>query len=506
MSYIRRHWRGELTLARSFWVNVVLVNLGSVAVAFWLKENGPDWDPVELARASLAVLAAQLFLLTPWQVVGCWRSATRRADETGKRLGGALVKGLLTFGLISTVGSLSTDAESYRRLLQFAMETPASEYEYEVLLLPEGDAIEVRGDLGPGLTAEVGLALQEAPDTTAIVLESDGGYVSEGEKLGALIERAGLDTYSFGGCYSACTLAFIGGRNRYLGPAANLGFHQYRGLLADGGDREVLDGRQREAQQRYREQGVAPAFADRMFQAEKDDFWFPSHDELRQSGVIEGILPRRELVGADTATPRAQPALEEQLAEYSGFALLRKYEPEQYRELVATVSARLEAGATLAEATHAASDVLMAAVESDLARAHPDTLAQLLREMEGIMESLRERHPFGCLQAFFPDQYGQLDFSRYVDEGFALRYQEILGAVLRDSRENPAPPPDPALVERASEQVIRALGPRRGDLLPENPRGRFDYERSCDAILAFLGETLRLPSPEREALLQGLFQ
>ena len=329
--------------------------------------------------------------------------------------------------------------------------------------------------------------------------------VTEGEKLGALIQQKGLDTYSFEGCFSACTLAFIGGKNHYLGPAANLGFHQYRGLLEDGGDREVLDQQQREAQLRYRKQGVSLAFTDRMFQAENDDFWFPSHHELRQSGGIQGVLPRTDLVAAAEAARQPRPTLEEELAEYSGFALLRKYEPDQYRELIAIVSVRLEAGATIAEATHAASDLLIAAVESDLPRAQPETLAHLLKQIRAVVDSLRNHHPFGCLQAFFPERYGQLDYSRYVEDDLALRYQEILGQVLLDSRENPATPPNPVLVEEATDQVLDALGPDQINLLSENPGGRLDYQQTCNAIIAFLDEIQSLRSPGWEAMGQGPF-
>jgi hypothetical protein len=509
MHYLRRHWRGDLSLARSFWVNVVLVNLAILLLTASLYEGETGWEPVVLARVTLGLLAFQLFLLTPWQIVGCWRSAGRRTAETGKPLAGALVKGVLVFGLISTVGHLSTESDSYRQLYELALPTPSADPKYTVTILPDKKAIEVRGEFDSGLTAEVRRALQRAPGTTALLLESNGGYVSEGERLGALIEREGLDTFSFHGCHSACTLAFIGGDRRYLGPAASLGFHQYSGLTNDPEAQGLLDQQQRQAQRRFRERGVSPAFTARMFRAGREDFWYPSHDLLRGAGVIEGILPRSELAAraappSDADAQRRQ--MEEELAEYSGFSLLRKYEPEAYEQLVAEVFAQVEAGATLAEATHAASDVLMAAVGDDLPRAQPATLALLLGQMRAAIASLRTDHPYGCLQAFFPDRYGQLDYSRYVPMDTALGYQEVLGLVLRDARENPASPPDPALVETATRRVIGALGPHRGNLLPENPQGRADYERSCDAILAFLDEILALPSPEREAMVQGIFQ
>ena len=51
-------------------------------------------EPVTFARASLGLLALQVFLVTPLQIVGCWRSANRRTAETGKSLAGAVVNGL----------------------------------------------------------------------------------------------------------------------------------------------------------------------------------------------------------------------------------------------------------------------------------------------------------------------------------------------------------------------------------------------------------------------------
>ena len=62
-------------------------------------------EPVTFARASLGLLTLQLFLVTPWQIVGCWRSANRRTAETGKLLAGAAVTGVLVFGVFSAIAN-----------------------------------------------------------------------------------------------------------------------------------------------------------------------------------------------------------------------------------------------------------------------------------------------------------------------------------------------------------------------------------------------------------------
>lgn len=83
-------------------------------------------------------------------------------------------------------------------------------------------------------------AIARLPSGTraSVMLESPGGLVTEGLMLGELFHRYGVATIVKGNgaiCYSACALAFLGGRD----PATNrpmrikmsggqLGFHQFR--------------------------------------------------------------------------------------------------------------------------------------------------------------------------------------------------------------------------------------------------------------------------------------
>jgi hypothetical protein len=71
----------------------------------------------------------------------------------------------------------------------------------------------------------------------AVILDSPGGLLSEGLKLGHFFHDAKIATFVFSGgigCHSACALAFLGGRDaatgkplRVMMSGARLGFHQF---------------------------------------------------------------------------------------------------------------------------------------------------------------------------------------------------------------------------------------------------------------------------------------
>ncbi len=96
------------------------------------------------------------------------------------------------------------------------------------------------GQIVAGDGDRMSTALRKLPQGTAVtvILESPGGLVSEGLNLGALFHAAKVTTIVKGGgaiCYSACALAFLGGRDARTGSpmrikmsGGKLGFHQFR--------------------------------------------------------------------------------------------------------------------------------------------------------------------------------------------------------------------------------------------------------------------------------------
>ena len=98
----------------------------------------------------------------------------------------------------------------------------------------------LQGPIVAGDLQRMTQALERLPIGTAasVILESPGGLVAEGLALGALFHRAKVTTIVKGDgaiCYSACALAFLGGRDARNGQPSRikmsggkLGFHQFR--------------------------------------------------------------------------------------------------------------------------------------------------------------------------------------------------------------------------------------------------------------------------------------
>ena len=95
------------------------------------------------------------------------------------------------------------------------------------------------GPLTGGEQGKLQAEVAKLPPTRriAIILNSPGGLLAEGLRLGRFFHDAKIATYVFAGgigCHSACSLAFLGGRDsatgkplRVMMSGARLGFHQF---------------------------------------------------------------------------------------------------------------------------------------------------------------------------------------------------------------------------------------------------------------------------------------
>lgn len=112
----------------------------------------------------------------------------------------------------------------------------------------EALVVSIDGKIEPGFADRFRAFLQrEAPEGYQVVLNSPGGVLIEGLKLGYILRENGYHTrvgrivytrnssgYEMpeevdGDCSSACSLAFLGGKVRDVRSAAKLGFHQFYG-------------------------------------------------------------------------------------------------------------------------------------------------------------------------------------------------------------------------------------------------------------------------------------
>ena len=123
-----------------------------------------------------------------------------------------------------------------------------SERPLECIVIPkemgEGRVILATGQIEKLSADQFAEFTQTYPAQTVVVLQSLGGDLIGGLRLGQAIRARGFNTYlaarapqtdakTLGKCFSACAYAFLGGVERRIEPLAQYGVHQFRGQGKD---------------------------------------------------------------------------------------------------------------------------------------------------------------------------------------------------------------------------------------------------------------------------------
>ncbi|MEH3144772.1 MAG: hypothetical protein PGN34_05385 [Methylobacterium frigidaeris] len=237
-----------------------------------------DWAEgpggVVLAAAGAASLLAGLGL--------CLAVAVGRSRR-GPRTALVLPLAGLALGLVLLPACY---AELSRNLAQVLATDEAMEAA-SIVLGPHGRDVRLSGDFAEGTAARLAAILAGHPEVARIHLTSDGGLVEEGMAVGDLIAARSLTTYVPDYCVSACTLAFMRGRERLILRDSHVGFHAPYEPGVFGEKLPVDASGERRA---YLAAGLAPDFVDQVLSTPSRDVWFPDAGRLRQAGVITAAV------------------------------------------------------------------------------------------------------------------------------------------------------------------------------------------------------------------------
>jgi hypothetical protein len=181
-----------------------------------------------------------------------------------------------------------------------AGQLPTAEFDipYELRELPGGGVLEVSGSFSWALPQNLQAALSAAPNVRVIRLESPGGHVQAAMQVATIIRQRGLDTYVGRFCASACTLAFLAGRQRWLAPDARLGFHQAHAPGFQPSEANAL------LRQAYEQLGLAQSIIAHALRTEPSEVWVPAARDLRAADVVTGEAPA-DLVAIDDGKSRS---------------------------------------------------------------------------------------------------------------------------------------------------------------------------------------------------------
>lgn len=282
-SYIVTHWRGDMPLGLSFWVNYLGINILAYFVFVKCTNSVFAENSLLHAQIRLIVLCFSSFLLSPWQIIGLWRSAQNHL----------LVKKPVFWARCAQASCICIGAPVFLSSLSIfewtGMVFRDGGYKYTVTTVnhPEDgfDEILLSGFIGPGIADKLEEELANTPKAFVVTLALAGGLLQQAEKIGELIEKRHLATYTGTQCDSACTYAFMAGSTRIIHPDGKLGFHAFRWI---GSDWFNMKNEQANKNGRayFRKQGVRSKFIEKAFSVPSTDMWHPSAEELIDAGVV----------------------------------------------------------------------------------------------------------------------------------------------------------------------------------------------------------------------------
>lgn len=322
-NFIARHWRGELSLPRSYWINHLLLGIG-VGLAFGALAAAINLSAVEQPvwwLISLGLTWSVVTLFTIWGATGVWRAATayRRA---GKRFWGVTAKVTIALGALNLVYSLLFVAIPQGLGIVEIVAGDARLASHQFKVLNNGTMLDFSGGISFGTAKEFETMLKAMDNVRTVRLNSNGGRIAEAQKIADLIRARGLSTYVTHQCASACTIMFLGGKQRHLHVTARLGFHQpyFRGMTAN--EQRIAIAREQARLQKF---GLSNAFAERANAASPWGMWFPDQSELLREHVVTSIYTPPPPKPVASATPvqsapaaRTMPALPATQTAYQG--------------------------------------------------------------------------------------------------------------------------------------------------------------------------------------------
>lgn len=307
-NYFARHWRGELSLPKSYWVNGLVFGLvvgaAVASVGYGVNRSG-EAQPV-VWFVTLIGTWVVIALFTMWQAVGVWRSATRY-KAGGNHFWGGLAKTVTVLGVINLAYNCLFVGTAQLAGIWEIIDGDARVGPHQFKVVNDR-MLEFSGGITFGVANELNGFLQAMGNVRTVKLNSMGGRILEAQRMSDLIRAKGLTTFVEKDCMSACTIVFLGGKERAVMPAARIGFHQpaFRGMTA--ASRRAAISTEMARLQNF---GLSRQFAERANTATPSGMWFPDKDELMREKVVTRVVQPQSVPAKPApaaAAPSAPPA------------------------------------------------------------------------------------------------------------------------------------------------------------------------------------------------------
>jgi hypothetical protein len=229
-SYFIRHWRGELSLPQSYWVNGVLLwapfNIYLRVASLITSERPLDYLEWQLLPYILWIPIAT------WQYVGIWRSAGNRI-RSGK-FGWSWVARLIVIAgvIIVARSAIITATSAYSMWIAYGKEQSAV---YDVS--QTADRVNFSGEITPDSADKLDAFLNKKGIDRLVIRQSIGGFVLPALRLAETIHQKQLTVVVTGQCASMCAVLLAAGAKRFVLPESVIQLH----TASDVGTGEAIE-------------------------------------------------------------------------------------------------------------------------------------------------------------------------------------------------------------------------------------------------------------------------
>jgi hypothetical protein len=515
LAYFGRHWRGEYSLAVSYWINWTLLGmaLGKPAESFIdhaMSGVQVSDDPRPLF-AAVMLLGPSMLALSVWQMVGVTRSALRSKRDSGKSWWPNVA---LFFVAISALLYAALTCLLLPAVPQIVATFFASDRDqYRVEPTADGKELQVSGWLGLGVAAEVRKALKQHPQIGVIVLDSDDGRASAGVALGNFLAEGDYTTLVRQRCASPCSTAFAGGKRRLLEYGGTLAFHQpVSGRSGDGDDDELKQITDASAAFLVA-RGVDQGFVAKAFSRSDAEQWAPSPRALFKAGVITAAVVAGQEVDAENYATAAVQAILDGTAALPPFKALKALDAAAFDASQARLRKLLvEDGSgdpNSEEFRHAVRRELRDAAMRYLPATSDSAAQRYLKARLDQLRILRNSDPDVCRALIYPQFGHAADPAAYLTEATAAEDTSALEAVLVDAQAGDKRAPRDAQSAADRQQVLKSVLGRYPPVFSSGIN-HVDEFRALDSLsicafhIALLEDIQALPAPRNGSALRRL--
>jgi hypothetical protein len=329
--FLVRFWRGQYSLPISYWVIGLAFNLATIggiqALAFATREQA--FNPYAIALTLFVMWGATAIILF-YQSVGVWRSAARYRRISGRQIWRgvwgvaaqvSVLVGVASFGYQLWQSGFRQLDESWRMAFEGDPDIPP----FTLRTMRDGTEMEIAGGFKYGLTRAARAAMDGAPNLKVVHLMSAGGRIGEARELARLIADRGLSTYTATVCMSACTIAFIAGRERFLKVSGKLGFHRaaFAGIENSDAMSTMLLGA-----------GIERPFVDRVVAQAASGMWYPTTGELEASHVVTAMVDNHRFAASGLGAAPTLVDFARDLRTIDVYRTLEEIDPRLFKRLL----------------------------------------------------------------------------------------------------------------------------------------------------------------------------